>query len=324
MTISKISSADDVGLKESGDGTLEAARSIAEAYLAPRYFSVSEPGTGLQAVALMHGRDIDVDFVPARVFDEFRPNPKARQGTAAFTSLDSFIAHFQRFAGEHSAVFACDNRLRPSLTGVLDYHDAGADGTPQHMRHRSTYSFPLSDEWKAWQEANSVGMSMGDFARFLEDRIVDVLPVPGTAGIPALEGDILTFVEAVGGVSKIASPAKLLEIANGLKINEESVVEQAQNVSSGEMELKFQSKHRDEAGQILRVPSLFIIGIPVFHNGAPYRLAARLRYRKTPNGVVFFYDLWRADKSFDHAFDEAIERVAAETQHPVFIGAPEA
>lgn len=71
------------------------------------------------------------------------------------------------------------------------------------------------------------------------------------------------------------------------------------------------------------MPSIFLIGIPVFNNGPFYRIAARLRYRKNGGKIVFWYDLWRTDRTFDHAFSEAVERVKVETDLPVFIGKPE-
>jgi hypothetical protein len=69
---------------------------------------------------------------------------------------------------------------------------------------------------------------------------------------------------------------------------------------------------------------MFFISIPVFAKGEYYRIAARLRYRKTAEGVKFWYDLWRPDLSFDHAFTEAVGKVDAATPATVFFGAPEA
>ncbi|WP_246152723.1 DUF2303 family protein [Sphingomonas montanisoli] len=65
------------------------------------------------------------------------------------------------------------------------------------------------------------------------------------------------------------------------------------------------------------------MAIPVFRNDTFYRLAARLRYRKTGEGIVFWYDLWRADPTFDDAFTQAVARVAAGTELPVLYGKPE-
>ena len=139
------------------------------------------------------------------------------------------------------------------------------------------------------------------------------------------EDDAKNFVDLLGGRGKLAEPSKLMEIANGLQVLESSNVKQAQNLSTGEMKIEFESEHQtmDTAGQSMTVPSLFAIGIPVFANGPAYRILARLRYRKSGPKVVFFYELWRTDQVFDHAFDEATELAGSETGLPVLLGLPE-
>jgi hypothetical protein len=73
-------------------------------------------------------------------------------------------------------VFADDNRKAPSITAVLDYHKRGGpdDGGQRFGRHQARHLLPLSDEWKAWAELNGEAITMPNFARFLEDHIVDV------------------------------------------------------------------------------------------------------------------------------------------------------
>lgn len=95
---------------------------------------------------------------------------------------------------------------------------------------------------------------------------------------------------------------------------------------SGEGHIRFSVEHetKTRTGGTVKVPTMFFIAIPVFAKGPFYRIGARLRYRKTAEGVKFWYDLYRADRSFDHAFDEAVEKVRVETPAAVFFGAPEA
>jgi uncharacterized protein YfdQ (DUF2303 family) len=235
-------------------------------------------------------------------------------------SLDSLIDHVNRFKDADTVVFADDSRSAPSMTAVLDYHRAGASGDPRFGKHRSLYAFPLSDEWKAWSKANAEVMSMADFAAFLEERIIDVLFVEPGEELPE---DVQRMLDALGS-GAVASPNKLMELARGLQINESAVVQEAVNLQSGEATIRFQAEHTDQNGAPLKVPSIFLIGIPVFNNGPLYRLAARLRYRKNAGKIVFWYDLWRTDRTFDHAFTEAVQRVKIETELPVLIGKPEA
>lgn len=299
------------------NGTATEVRSIIEQYLAPVTDTMVEPGTGVEALVQLTAGGVKA--IPRGVFDEFRLAPRTREGTAEFTAIESLIDHVNRFKDADSALFAVDDRSKPSITAVLDYHRAGAAADPRFGRHRSLFQFPLSDEWKAWTKSDGETFTMGEFAAFLEDRIIDVLDlIPGEDSLPE---DMQRFVNTVGG--SVASPSKLIELSVGLKVNERSAVKEAINLSSGEAQVQFVSEHVDDAGQPLRVPGLFLIGIPVFNKGPIYRLAARLRYRKTPGGLVFFYQLWRADRTFDHSFREACERVRVETDLPMLFGKPE-
>lgn len=293
-----------------------------------RLVVVADPLSKAKAPLIIK-RDTDgnqtVEALPAKVFDDYLPNPRFRRGSAAMTSLDSFIDHVIRFKDSDSAVFACDDRTKPSLTAVLDYSPgegeaARVTAAPRHGRHRTTYSLPTSDEWKAWNESNGQPMKMAEFAAFIEDRIVDVLQ-PGEV---ELSEEAQKFINLLGGADRIATPSDLIVLSKGLTVHESSVVNEARNLASGEGEITFASEHVDKTGAPLRVPTTFQIGVPVFRNGPRYAVIARLRYRKTPTGLVFFYELWRTDRTFDHAFGQAVERVEEQTGLPVFLGAPEA
>lgn len=301
-----------------GDGLVGEVRDLVETYVKADVTTVEEPGTGVKALVIRAGNDVRA--LSPSLFDLYRDKPLHRAGTATMLALDSLIDHVNRFKDEDTVVFADDNRERPSLTAVLDYHRIGATSDPRFGKHRSIYAFPLSDEWKAWNKADGEAMGMVEFAAFLEERIIDVLYVEDEDGLPE---DVRRMLTAVGG-GAIATPNKLMELARGLQINEAAIVQEAINLQTGESIVRFQTEHTDSAGGPVKVPSLFLVAIPVFNNGPLYRLAARLRYRKTGGKIVFWFDLWRTDRTFDHAFSEAVERVKAETDLPVLIGKPEA
>lgn len=295
-------------------------RSLVEDYVKAEVITVLDPSTGVCALAVRSGNSVNA--IDPKIFEPYRDAPRFRHGTAKMLSLDSLIDHVNRFKDADSVVFADDNRTDPSLTAVLDYHRVGAEADPRFGKHRSTFSFPLSDEWQAWAEANDGKMTMAEFAAFLENRIIDVLYlVPGEDTLPE---DLQRLVDTLGGPDTIATPNKLMELARGLQVNDEAIVQEAVNLSTGEGVVRFQARHTDEHGAPLKVPSLFLIAIPVFRNGPLYRLAARLRYRATQGRLTFWFELWRTDRTFDHAFSESLERVRVETQLPVLLGKPEA
>lgn len=305
---------------------LGAASHFTEEYQKPTAMELAEPGTGLMVPALIFKDRIE--SIPKEVFDPYRAAPERRTGTARMTRLDSFIAHVNRFKDNDSVIFARDDRTRPALTAVIDYHYAvnvsGSDlslpATARFGEHRTTFEFPLSDEWQAWAQNNAKPMSMTDFAQFLEDRIVDVETIES---LDDLNEDMRRFIGSIRS-SGIASGSRLMELATHLHINENSVAKQAVNLASGEAQILFESQHTDATGAPVDVPGLFIICIPVFAHDGYYRLVARLRYRKQGGGISFWYELWRPDLVFDDAFDKACQRAADETGLPLLIGAPEA
>jgi len=270
-------------------------------------------------------------FTDQSVIDAQSDRPRFRRGTATLTALDSFIAHVNRFGDTDSAVFACDDRTDPYVLAVLDYHRADrlaseedeatgstVHGEYRHGKHRSQFRFPLSEEWKAWHLKNKTVMSMADFAVFLEDNVLDI------AEIEKVPESASRFVEQNGGPKNIADWQMLTKLARGLKIDESSTVSEAVTLASGEGELTISNTHDTEVGGIkVKVPTMFFIEIPIFREGAFYRLPVRLRYRKDRAGVAFWYELWRSDRSFMDAFNETIERIRNETPAQVFYGNPE-
>lgn len=299
--------------------TIEAVRRLVEDHARAKLVTLRDPLGGMEAPAYLAGTELYA--VPADLFDDYLPNPRFRHGTANFTQIESLIEHVNRFKDADSVLFAVDDRHMPSITAVIDYHRAGIIDVaePRFGKHRAVFPFPLSDEWKAWQEGNKKLMRMADFAAFLEDRIVDVLDM--IDGEDSLPEDMRKFVGAVGG--RIAGPSRLLDLSVGLKVHEKSNVSEAVNLSTGEAQIQFASEHVDGSGAPLKVPNLFLIAIPVFKNGQFYRIASRLRYRKTAEGLVFWYELWRADRVFDHAFRDGCERARVETDLPLLFGTPE-
>lgn len=296
---------------------IDAARDLIEEYGETEIQTITDPVSGTVAPVAI-SRD-GVTSVPAMLFADYLTEPRRRKGIALVTTIESLIDHVNRFKDEASALFAIDDRNDPSITAVLDYHPGGDASNKRFGEHRSLFKFPLSDEWKAWAKFNGKPMKMAEFAAFLEDRIVDVIEL-----IPdedEVSDGLQKFINICGG--KIASPTKLVELSRGLKIFKSADVREAVNLASGEASISFEVEHRNSQGGKLEVPNLFLIAIPVFAKGAMYRLAARLRYRESDDGLYFFYELWRSDRAFDDALAEACERVRVETELPLFFGRPE-
>jgi uncharacterized protein YfdQ (DUF2303 family) len=247
--------------------------------------------------------------------DPYRTAPERRRGTAKLVELDSFIEHVNRFKDADSAIFAVPDPKLPTLTCVLDYHRAGSDASPRFGDHRATYTFPVSDEWTTWNDENKEPMGQRDFAEFIESHVRDVADPKNVSG--AAEEDAKTL-----GV-ELATAASVVEVARRMSVRVNSKMKSAVSLSTGETEIQYETTHSDEKGQPLRAPSAFLIGIPVFKNGALYPIVVRLRYRVQEGMVVWFYELYGTDRVFDFAFKKACERAKTETALPVLFGSPE-
>lgn len=311
---------------------LASTRNHVEAHAKSETGYIQNPETGTHVPLIRHA-DGRIEFIPMSTFDAYEDGPSFRTGTARMGTLDSFIAHVNRFGDGDSAIFVNDNSASPALTAVLDYHRAdslsseeGEDrihGEYRNGKHRTSFAFPLSEEWQFWLSHNGPGnaMDMLTFSNFIEDRIGDIALVED--GIP---DGVERFVELNGGAGMIASYGQLHDLAHGLQVSEGHHAEQKVNHQNGAGKISFTTvvENTKVNGVEVVVPSMFFIAIPVFHKGAFYRIAARLRYRVNGGKVVFWYDLWRSDRSFDHAIAEAAMRVDAETEAQVFFGSPEA
>lgn len=302
---------------------LKSAVNVAEEHLRHTVGMIRDPRDQTAAHIVM-GKN-GAHILNPEGFDAYRQYPLMRKGTVRLTTLDSFIEVVKRFSFPTSAIFACDDMAEPSLTAIFDYHpgnewSAEEEVPPmiQNGYHRAAYAFPLSPEWQAWIKMNATPMAMGEFARFLEDHIVDVSADPVEAFGKASQD----FVKANRG--KLATPTNLIEISRGLQIYESSVIKEAKNLSTGEAQFTFDSQHTDGDGKPLVLPNMFSIVLPVFRGASdPFRLIARFRYRKTEGGLKFWYELWRPDLVFDTAFQKSIAAVASGTSLPVYIGAPD-
>jgi uncharacterized protein YfdQ (DUF2303 family) len=256
------------------------------------------------------------------LLDEYLTKPERRRGIATLTTLNSFVQHTNRFKDADSIIYAQRDEQKPGLISVLDYHMQGPNNEDARFgQHRGRYAFPVSEQWEAWAKIDGVKLGQKEFAEFLEERIMDILPPPldGRADAGALALDL---VSTLGG--EMAGPSRLLEVARGLKMQEMSEVTNAQNLQSGEMELVFRTTHTDGQGNKLNVPSLFLIGVPVFDGDAAYKLPIRLQYRRSGPAITWIIKRYRPEIVFFDAFDQATKKVEAETQLPVLIGTPEA
>ena len=246
--------------------------------------------------------------------DQYLTAPERPRGTATLHSPHALCAHINRAKDADSAVFVDAISSPPHIVAVYDYHRA--DRSPRFGEHRAVYQFPLSDEWAAWTSRAGREMTQDAFARFLEERLVDVLD-PSEAGEKAQR-----VTRATGRA--FANAAELLTLAQGLEITVKRGVKNAVRLSSGEAQVTYSEQHTDAAGEKVKVPGAFLIGVPVFRDGLVYQIPVRLNYRVSDGSIAWSTQIHDPQRYVDHAVRETAAHVAQETGLPVFFGSQEA
>lgn len=267
----------------------------------------------IDVVALPRGKEL---HSLKKFRDEAALVPDRLKGTAKLTTLKSFIEHVQRFSEPLGSVIFADAVSRPpKMVAVLDYHFTEAK--PRFGQHRAVYEFPTSEQFLAWRamiESKEIGQEA--FARFLEDRILDVKhPSEAKEKSAKLAEDL--------GIT-LATPQQLLTVSQGLSIRVGRKLVNKPNLATGESTFIFEESHEDpDTNGPVKVPKGFLIEIPVFRSGAVYQLVVRLRYRAPNQQVVWSLQVPRFEASWEDAVNEACKEAKETTGLPLYFGTPE-
>lgn len=263
------------------------------------------------------------------LFDEWLRVPERMRGTTTLFELESLAAFVNRHKREESLIFIDDSDpLKPSISVVFDAHqpesvrlttaaaegELGQEPEPGWQEFRAAYSFPMTPEWEAWHGVSGKWQTQGSFAEFLEERIDEVLD-PSEAGEAATK-----MAEKLGFT--LAGPTKLLDVSRGLHVRVNQNVVNAQNLTTGEIQVVFEEKHEAAGGGPSKVPGGFAIIVPVFRGGALYRIPVRVRYRIESGRVLWQLLPHRLDRVFADAIEGAAVDLRAKTAVPVLRGKP--
>lgn len=291
--------------------------------------------TSAHLVAMPSHRKVEDLTAKHREAAEFL-KPARRKGTARLDDLQSLIDWANRFKGPTSALFAKPDLNAPTITCIADYHAEGpadqatatGDPTARHCHHRAIYSFPLSEEWKAWTGVSGKPLEKDDLGEFIEANAKDIMD-PTAAILAAKESDknqpwenrLIQTAQQIEG--RYGQLTQLLQMSRQFQVYETSNLKVTSNRDTGESEIQFLNEHKGADGKPLQIPNLIIIAIPVFMGGAPYRMPVRFRYRKMGGAVRFILSIYNPEKAFEAAFKEAVEEATEKTELPTFKGTPE-
>ena len=181
------------------------------------------------------------------------------------------------------------------IVAVLNDH---RNSEPGWRDWRVQYRAELTPEAKRWLENNGASKAKDQtpFAEFLEDNIADIQEPDAQ--------DLLTVATTIQATTGI-------EFKSGRRLQD------------GQVQLQYVENIDAKAGAngALTIPKTFTLGLRLFKNGDGYRLTARLKYRLNGGSVKFWYELDRPERALEDAFGGYVERLRAESDYLVVLGA---
>lgn len=229
-----------------------------------------------------------------------RPTMPVRlSGAVTLSDTDSFLEYVNRFKSESMAVYGS---LSPAQFVAI--FNAQTKDAPNWGDHKALFPLVHSPEWAIWTHHSDKPFNGNEaFAVWLENNMLDIID-------PA--------------------PAKMMDIALNIKINQKQSFGSAVRLQDGNIEFTYsnlvEGQAKNAANRPVTIPDVFKIQIPVFQgqNAARYTVEARFRYRLEGDSIKIRYELVRPTKIVEKAFYDILGVVNKGAKTTVLFGAPNA
>lgn len=193
--------------------------------------------------------------------------------------VTSLMNYVNRFKNDNSVLFA--DISSSTILGVIDYHTAAVatnedianaiDPTARHTKHTVSLQIPKSLEWETWSAIDGKMMSHVDFANFLEENSMDILPL----GV---------LHNAAGEVIEDA-PTTIFELCREMQLRSSygasSVVRNGDYVS-----VEMQKGDDITTKRNVSMPASIDLNIPVYFGEQPVLITALMRQRASGEGKI--------------------------------------
>jgi uncharacterized protein YfdQ (DUF2303 family) len=230
--------------------------------------------------------------------ERFQPAPRRKRGQVVLHTASAFIAYAQRHLhGEGidspTTIYADADAAR--FVAVLN--DATA-GEPGWADHRAVLELRKTEPWEHWTARDGLLGSQGDFARHIEDGLLEIVNPPA---------------------------ADMLELAQTFEAHQGVAFKQAQRLADGQRVLLYEETIEARAGQrgTIEIPNEFELALAPYEGSAVVKVVARLRYRMSGGSLAIGYQLVRPHDVLRAAFIEALDIIDDEVvEAQVFRGTP--
>jgi uncharacterized protein YfdQ (DUF2303 family) len=232
------------------------------------------------------------------VVEEVFANPARATGTVKLRDAASFIEYFNRQKRSESLIYASLDPAR--ILGVIDDHRSyvqaanGSDGA-NWRAYRVEFPVPASREWKTWTGKDRQPMSQLELAELIEDNLPDIVSPDGST---------------------------MLSVALNFEASKEGNFVSAARLQDGSTNFVWK-EDVNATGNKIAMPSQITLSIPVFENGAPYSIDARIKYRIKDGVLKIWYELIRPHKVLEVAFRAIWAQIEEQTSTKILLGTPE-
>ncbi|MEW9586274.1 DUF2303 family protein [Paraburkholderia sp. DGU8] len=228
-------------------------------------------------------------------------SPARAAGVVKLRDANSFVSYFNRQKRPESLIYAS---LDPAkILGVVDDHLAYDDAlSGDHWAkganwrgYRLEFAVPASREWKTWTGKDRQPMTQLELAELIEDNLPDIVSPDGST---------------------------MLSVALNFEASKEGNFVSATRLQDGSTNFVWK-EDVNATGNKIAMPSQITLSIPVFENGAPYSVDARIKYRVQNGTLKIWYELVRPHKVLEVAFRAIWSQIEEQTTTKILLGSPE-
>jgi uncharacterized protein YfdQ (DUF2303 family) len=226
-------------------------------------------------------------------------NPARAAGLVKLRDANSFVAYFNRQKRPESLIYAS---LDPAkILGVIDDHRAfdaatvGEHDGANWRGYRVEFAVPASREWKTWTGKDRQPMTQLELAELIEDNLPDIVTPDGST---------------------------MLSVALNFEASKEGNFVSATRLQDGSTNFVWK-EDINATGNKIAMPSQITLSIPVFENGSPYSIDARIKYRVQNGTLKIWYELVRPHKVLEVAFRAIWSQIEEQTATKILLGSPE-
>ena len=190
--------------------------------------------------------------------EEYLPEPMRIRRHLVVRDADSFKAYFDKWAHDKAELYADETRAK--VRAIFDEHEVDSTGDP------------IPREWKAWSKSDKQKMDQVAFAEFLEDRMIEITSMDGTA---------------------------LMDLVTKFQVIRTAAFGSVKHLSTGEFSIAYSEENQNGS---VEMPDRITIGVPVFERGDKWEVEARLRYRVYQGELSLWYEMIEPWRVVEEAF----------------------